>query len=110
MNISVAQNFSEIPAGRFSADGPYSGQRFREEILVPELVKAQKTNSILDVSLEGVEGLSSSFLEEAFGGLVREESFDKNELRKILKVSAESNVYKPYIRVIWEYIDEAQPK
>lgn len=108
MHISIATDFSRVPAGRYKADGPYSGEGFRDDFLVPNLRKAKDTDSVLDVSIEGVEGLSSSFLEEAFGGLVRCCSFHEDDLRKILKISAESDVYESYIKIIWEYIEEAQ--
>src|SRR6185295_8614794 len=35
--IHVAGEFSKFPAGRYRADGPHSGQRFREEFLEPAL-------------------------------------------------------------------------
>ena len=74
--INIARDFGRYPAGRYLADGPYSGQAFREKILVPAL---RSTDEIVDIEFDGARGLASSFLEEAFGGLVRE-GFDPKTL------------------------------
>lgn len=66
--INVARDFSKYPAGRYLEDGPASGQLFRERFLIPAL----KESKILTIELDGTRGYGSSFLEEAFGGAVRE--------------------------------------
>lgn len=66
--INIESDFSRYPAGRYTEDGPYSGQAFRERFLVPAL--SSGSNKII-VELDGARGYGSSFLEEAFGGLVR---------------------------------------
>lgn len=66
-NISIASDFTKFPAGRFKDDGPYSGELFREKYLAPAL----SMNETVVVELDGARGYGSSFLEEAFGGLVR---------------------------------------
>jgi STAS-like domain of unknown function (DUF4325) len=71
--IKVAEDFSLFPAGRFYSDGKASGQRFREEVVLPAL-RAEQHGAIA-VYLDGTFGYGSSFLEEAFGGLVREHGF-----------------------------------
>lgn len=81
MLIKVATDFSETPAGRLIEDGPYSGQAFREKILVPAL----RDHDEVIVDLDGVEGFGSSFLEESFGGLAREEKFSSDELLQKLQ-------------------------
>ena len=65
--ISVARDFSTVPAGRTKNDGPNSGERFRDELLYPAI----RSGAEVTVDLDGAEGYGSSFLEEAFGGLVR---------------------------------------
>jgi hypothetical protein len=65
--ISIAKDFSRSPAGRFISDGPNSGERFRRDFLIPGLEKDQ----YLTIELDGTRGMGSSFLEEAFGGLIR---------------------------------------
>jgi len=65
--INIAKDYSATPLGRYRKHGDFSGQRFREEYLVPALKEHEK----LVVDFDGVAGLPSSFLEEAFGGLIR---------------------------------------
>jgi hypothetical protein len=103
MIISVAQAFSPYPAGRFRTDGPYSGEAFREDILVPAL----RTGEAVTVHLSGTSGYGSSFLEEAFGGLVRNGYFTADELHKKLKIEAGSSVYEVYKRRVQSYINRA---
>jgi len=80
--IDIARDFSEFPAGRFRSDGKFSGEIFREKHLVPALSKYQ----IVEIEFDGTIGYGSSFLEEAFGGLVRknELSIDEWEKRLVL--------------------------
>ncbi|MCP5246651.1 MAG: STAS-like domain-containing protein [Burkholderiales bacterium] len=87
--ISVAKDFSETPAGRYYTDGPYSGQRFREEILFPALTNYD----YVIVDLDGTLGYGSSFLEETFGGLIREHKCSLDELNKKLKINSSRRLY-----------------
>lgn len=70
MTISIASDFSRYPAGRYLSDGPYSGEKFRDDLLLPKLSELSE-GSTLRVELDGVRGYGSSFLEEAFGGAMR---------------------------------------
>lgn len=65
--INIAREFSVYPGGRVPADGLYSGQEFRDNFLIP----AMNANESVNIELDGTRGYGSSFLEEAFGGLVR---------------------------------------
>jgi len=67
ITIDIAQEFSDCPGARYYEDGEFSGQEFREKILIPAFLKADKITIILD----GTEGYATSFLEESFGGLAR---------------------------------------
>lgn len=67
IEIVIARDFSRFPAGRFNEDGPYSGQAFREK----KLILALRAGKRFIINLDGTAGYGSSFLEEAFGGLVR---------------------------------------
>lgn len=101
--INIAKDFSRVPLGRFRDDSPYNGTTFREDFLIPALSQ----HATLEINLDGTEGYGSSFLEEAFGGLVRLSGFDQQELlSRIHFVSSEDPTLIDEIR---EYIEEATP-
>jgi hypothetical protein len=69
--VSVAQDFSRTPGPRLKKQGVFSGEAFRDEILLPKFQEAVQQNQKLIIDLDNTAGYLSSFLEEAFGGLVR---------------------------------------
>ena len=95
MRLSVAEQFSRFPAGRYPSDGPFNGERFREQLLIPALKDAIASGDRVVVELDGALGYSSSFLEEVFGGLTRAIEFDPAALRKALEISAGDIAYEP---------------
>lgn len=97
--ISIRNNFSENPSGRYRTDGPNSGERFRDECLLPAL----RDSESVSVDLDSVFGFGSSFLEEAFGGLVRK-GLKADELHKKLEIRSSRTTI--YARRAWNYIDE----
>lgn len=100
--IKIATDFSEFPVGRFYSDGPDSGERFRDEILEPALLGGESAT----VFLSGTEGYGSSFLDEAFGGIVRKLRFTQAEAdaRIILKADPED---ESFIQETMGYISDA---
>ncbi len=70
ITIHVAADFSRTPGARYSKDGSFSGEEFREQFLEPHFGGGQDDEHITIV-LDGVRGYPTSFLEEAFGGLAR---------------------------------------
>lgn len=72
VNINIAQEYTKTPGGRFIKEGQFSGEDFREKILKPRYKEAIEEDTKLRIVLDGGYGYGSSFLEEAFGGLVRE--------------------------------------
>ena len=70
-SISIAREFSITPGPRYKSEGDFSGELFRETILLPRFQEALASGSRLHIDLDGAEGYSTSFLEEAFGGLAR---------------------------------------
>jgi len=99
--IDIAEDFSDVPYGRYSTDGPDNGQRFREEYLKDALLEYDEVH----VYLDGAMGYGSSFLDEAFAGLYRNNGFDKRLLSQKLKIITELNFLE---ESIWEYIKEAK--
>lgn len=70
--FKIAEEYTKTPGGRTPADGPYSGEDFREKHLKPMFVEAKSSGGGLAIDFDGGYGYSPSFLEESFGGLVRE--------------------------------------
>jgi hypothetical protein len=71
--INIAQDFSKVPGPRFRAEGPNSGEEFRETILQPRFEEARRAGVKLIIELDGAMfGYPASFLEESFGGLARD--------------------------------------
>ena len=105
MNIKVATEFYRRPLGRDRSQGTYTGEAFREDILINR-IQSLAPNEKLYVDFTGVTMNGSSFLEEAFGGLVRKHGYKYEDLKNILvflfprRPSLESKV--------WEYIDNAE--
>lgn len=107
MIVKIAEDFSRVPAGRYHPkDGNRTGERFRNEFL-KEFLKASDDKITID--LDGVVGYPSSFLEEAFGGLVRD-GFSYEILKKRLEITTTEPRKKRYIQQIWQYIQEAKEK
>lgn len=104
MNVSIARDFSATPGGRLNRDGPASGQAFRERFLQPAVDDAKPVT----ISLEGVAGLPSSFLEEAFGGLFRARPrLTLADARRLITIDAGEADLRPYVELIQRYMREA---
>lgn len=102
--INIAKDYSQFPAGRFYSDGPFSGEKFREEVLTPAI----KHHDQVEVIIDGVSGYGSSFLEEGFGGLIRSTNLSADVLKKKLTISYDDIAFELYSKAIWEYIQSAQ--
>lgn len=82
--VSVARDYTRHPGPRYIRQGPGSGEGFRSH-----LVKALRNHERVLVDLDGTMGYGSSFLDEAFGGLVRSEGFSREELLVRLEIKSE---------------------
>lgn len=83
--IKVVSDFSKRPYGRYPTDpgGEFCGENFRKLHLVPALQQHDKVH----VDLDGYNRYGRSFLDEAFGGLIREEGFTLAQLKSKLSYS-----------------------
>ncbi len=100
--LNIAKAFSDTPSGRYKSQGDFSAEAFRDDYLVPAINKYHQVSVVLD----GVYGFGSSFLEETFGGLIREHNFLKSDLDTQLKIISDEDT--SYITEINEYIESAQ--
>jgi len=106
LRVSIAENFSVTPGGRYRDEGDFSGEEFRDDILEPILRMALEKGKKLIVILDGTIGFSTGFLEESFGGLVRICGYDPKLLLKTMDLVSEE---EPYLKEdVIEYISQAR--
>ena len=111
VELIIAKDFSKTPAGRSAAaHGKHSGETFREELLWPKLSEAITSSSVLVVVLDGTAGYPASFLDEAFGGLIRNRRCSKEDVKKHLIIKVNNPAYEAYKKLIDRYINEAIPQ
>ncbi|QUN05352.1 STAS-like domain-containing protein [Shewanella yunxiaonensis] len=102
--ILIGMNFSSDPSGRYYTDGDGSGEEFREEVLKPLLEKKDK----IEIDIEkNVDGYGSSFLVEAFGGLIKHGYFTSDEVLSKIVTTCKTDDYKFYQNKIEQYIKQA---
>lgn len=110
IKLNIAEQFSPVPLGRYRSDGETSGEVFRDKYLFPQVSDAIAQGDVLEVNLHGLEMLSSSFCEEAFGGLVRVKGLAVKDLEQTLRFVPSPSHFDPYIENIWAYIRDAGKK
>ncbi len=103
IRIIISKDFSDTPGGRYIDEGEFSGEKFRKEILRPKYEEAIEKNEKLFIDFDNCYGFASSFLEEAFGGLVRDTK--STRIKDILEIKSEDR--KDLGEWIYKYIDKA---
>ena len=104
MPILKVRDFSIKPGVRYRYEGPYSGEEYREDILDPLFKSSLTTGEKITIVLDGVYGYATSFLEEVFGGLVRQYGYSK--VRDLLVIISNQRPY--YESDIYQYMDDAK--
>ncbi len=100
LKINIAKDFTRFPSGRFSKNGDTSGQDFRVKFLEEPV----KNGEEISIELDGTIGYGSSFLEEAFGGLVRSLGMSSEQLKSQLHLESSDPML---LEEIFSYIDDA---
>lgn len=95
--------YTDTPIGRNALDGPKNGADYRDRYVIPafdeyQMVKLDFTNTM---------GTTPSFLEEIFGGIVREKILTPQELKIRTDVIYK---YESVRRNVIKYINEAAEK
>lgn len=106
LTLNIARDFSPVPGGRFARHGRFSGEEFRRDFLLPRMKEAIASGSVLEVELDGATGYAASFLEEAFGGLVRD-GLSKADVLRHLKIATVKPRYEPFKLLAIDYINHA---
>jgi STAS-like domain of unknown function (DUF4325) len=105
INLKVRDDFSRTPGPRLEIEGDFSGEVFRKICLLPKLQQAITSGSKLVVDLDGTAGYGTSFLEEAFGGLIREDGITYDVIKKYVNVISTEEDY--LIEDIEQYLTDA---
>jgi len=105
IRVSIATDFSLTPGPRYRIEGDFSGQEFRETILKEAMENAIIGNRKLVMNLDGTAGYGTSFLEEAFGGLIREDNLSFDLINKCLEIISEEEPF--LIDDVKEYLQSA---
>ena len=95
-----ATQYSPYPGGRFIRLGEYSGEDFRETVLVPVV----ESGDFIEIDATGVKlSFSPSFLDEAFGGLVKKYGLKK--VKETISFSAKDN--RDLEGKMWSFAEKA---
>jgi hypothetical protein len=99
--FSIAKDFSPFAGPRYAHQGSHSGESLRSK-----LVRFLNTHpGRVIVVLDGTKGMGSSFLDEAFGGLIRNEGWAKHDVEQRLKF--QSQLDPSYIKTIHDSLERA---
>lgn len=105
--LRVAERFSPDLGGRYKKDGPYSGEVFRNLHLLPLVERALASGEEVTVDFDGVSGTPTSFLEEAFGGLLRARpDWSLPQVKAALRIDApKTPLLRPYMVLAYQYME-----
>ena len=105
LEIKIARDFSFSPGPRYIDEGKNSGEKFRKDVLYPKFKEAIETNKKIIVDLDGTDGYGTSFLEEAFGGLIRINGLSHQQILSCLTIITEEEDYLK--DDVYEYLKDA---
>jgi hypothetical protein len=93
ITIKIAKDFSPTPGPRYIKEGKWSGELFRTTKFFNVFDNALKNDVKVIVDLDGSLGYGTSFLEEIFGGLIREHHLDYNKIIEHLEIVSTEEPY-----------------
>lgn len=106
IKIKISTEFSATPSGRTREEGEFSGEEFRDNLLIKKYKEAEEKNEILEIDFDDGYGFGTSFLEEAFGGMVRKYHIH-GALERMRFISEEDETIPEYVE---KYIKDAEAK
>jgi len=104
--INIARDYTRYPGGRYPEDGAGNGTTFREKFLLPVL----KQGDVAEIVLDGAAGYPSSFLDEAFAGLVRDEGYTPEQVLNSFRFVATQPGFRRFIGLVEEFVRTAKPE
>lgn len=104
VKFSIARQFSRHPGPRYRTQGADSGEALRARLV---RLLTDNPNSKILIDLDGTSGYGSSFLDEAFGGLIRSEGYERSIASRFEFISL---IDPTYIDEIIESFQKAVPE
>lgn len=105
IKINITEDFAESTGGRYKKNGPYSGEEFRDTILLKKVKEAINKKETIEVNFDGGYGHGSSFLDESFGGTI--DRLNKDEAEYLLNnLTIISNDNPRKVKETFEYMRE----
>jgi hypothetical protein len=96
MELFVAKQYTRTPDVRYESQSQgKSGEGFRDKLLLPMLNDCIARKEELCVIFDGCRGAGVSFLEEAFGGLIRK-GISYSDIQRYLRVVWTNNPRKVF--------------
>lgn len=99
--IHIASEWSKSPTGRYQSDGKSNATDFKKKFILNDLDAV----AVFVIDLDGTDGYGSSFLEEAFGGLVRDGLISKADFNQ--KFTFKSEEDPSFVDEIFSYVNDA---
>ena len=100
--FSIARDFGLFAGPRKARQGPHSGEALRNKLLKFLDANPGKVTIVLD----GTKGMGSSFLDEAFGGLIRYDGKARSELER--RLCFQSKLDPSYVFTIEDSLARAE--
>lgn len=97
MTINMTVDFSRLPGGIDEIEGTNTGEYFRKKFLIPVYDYCLIKDEELNINFASSHGFAASFLEEAFGGMVRTGYDGKTMLRKMNFLTSEEPLLEDQI-------------
>lgn len=104
MILKISDDFSKTPGGRLKDEGEFSGEEFRDTILLPAYEQCEENGETLEINFDDCIAFATSFLEEAFGGLVRK--YGKSNVMNRIRLISHDDDSIPFL--IEKYVNEAE--
>jgi len=86
VQIIKVSDFSNSPFGRYPSDSNHCGEFFRKNILIPALSRPGIIKVDMDTGMARGYEYGSSFLHEAFGGLVLKEGYSSEDIEERISI------------------------
>ena len=70
IKIKISKDFSPTLGGRYRENGPWSGEEFRDDLLIGKVYEALHKREPLFIDFDDCYGIGTAWLDEAFTGIV----------------------------------------